>query len=175
MRIRQLIGLGVLLCGLGCWRLTANPGGVGVPLLIGAAAAFWLASICRSDRRRLLVRLVAQGDAFSLDEVRSLGDRLLSTRERLRLASALRAAVESILPGARSSLMVNPARVDLVAERLLQLSDAIADRGIVISAQAVALCRQLLHEPMRSPLYNPSVSELELPRLLDLVERGLLT
>lgn len=173
-RTRQLMLLGVLLSGVGGWRFVADPGGVGVPLLIGSASALGLAGICRSDRRRLLVRLVAQGDAFSIEEVRSLAERLLTARERRRLADALRGAVESLLPGAQSSLLVNPARADLVAERLLRISDAIADLGIAISAQAVALCRQLLHEPMASPLYNPRIPEPELPRVLDIVERGLL-
>ena len=61
----------------------------------------------------------------------------------------------------------------MVAERLSAIADAIAAVGVAISAQAAALCRQLLHEPMRSPLYNPGIPEPELPRLLDLVERGL--
>lgn len=165
--------VGGLLTLVGGWLLATHPGGLGVPLLIGAAAAFGLAGICRSDRRRLLVRLVAQGDAYGIEEVSRLAKRLLTARERQRLAKALRGAVESLLPGAQSTLMVNPARVDMVAERLSAIADAIADVGVAISAQAAALCRQLLHEPMRSPLYNPGIPEPELPRLLDLVERGL--
>lgn len=165
--------VGALLALAGGWLIATDPGGAGVPLLIGAATAIGLAGMYRSDRRRLLVRLVAQGDAYSIEEVRMLAARLLTARERQRLAIALRGAVESLLPGAQSSLMVNPARVDMVAERLAAIADAIADLGVVISAQAAALCRQLLHEPMSSPLCNPRIPEPELPRVLDLVERGL--
>jgi hypothetical protein len=164
--------LSAVLAVLGAVLVLRDPGGLGIPLLVGAAAALGLGAMWRSDRYRLLLRLVAQGDAWSVDGVSELADRLRSQRERLRLADSLRAVAAAGMTGAKTTLMVDPARADAIAPRIVHLAQALADPAVAVSAQAVALCRRLLNEPMRSPLYNPHVPEPELPRVLDLVERG---
>jgi len=118
------------------------------------------------------VRLVAQGDALSIADVRAHAQRLGTPRERRRLADGLRTAVASVTTGAHVPVMVNAPRVDDFAARLLGIAEAIADPGVSFSPQALALCGQMLHDPMRSPLCNPQVPERELPRILELVERG---
>ena len=171
-RSRQLMALGLVLTAISALLIVANPSGPGVPLGLGAAAAFALAGLARSDRRRMLVRLVAQGDALAIDEVRAHANELTTPRERGRLARGLRLAVSSLEPNAKMALMVDAARVDDAANRLIRLAETIADRRVSFSPQALALCGQLLHDPMRSPLYNPHVPARELARVLDLVEQG---
>ncbi|MDA8068668.1 MAG: hypothetical protein M0T77_08665 [Actinomycetota bacterium] len=171
-RGRQLLGIGLLLSVLCALMVAASPSGPGVPVGLGAVAAFALAGLARSDRRRMLVRLVAQGDALTIGAVRAHADQLATPRERGRLARGLRLAVRSLEPNARIQLMVDAARVDDFAHRLIWLAEAVADRRARFSPQALALCGQLLHDPMRSPLCNPHVPERELARVLDLVEQG---
>lgn len=170
-RGRSLLACAAVLCGLGAAALALSQS-FGYPLLIGAAAAVGLAGLCRTDRRRLLVRLVAQGDASRVADVCLTARRLVSPAQRRRLADGLRAAAECGQTGAQRSMMVDPARADGMSTRLQALAEAFADPLVLVSAQAAALCRCLLCEPMRSPLYNPHVSERELERVLDVLERG---
>jgi hypothetical protein len=164
--------VGVLLATFGLLLSIDDLSGPGIPLLVGAAAAFALAILCRSDRHRLLVRLVAQGDAWTVDGVSELAERLGSPRERRRLAQGLRAAAAAGMTGAQTPLMVSAARASDVADRLVALAEALADPAVRVSPPAAALCRRLLSDAMYSPLYNPHVPERELPRVLDVVERG---
>lgn len=172
-RARQLAALGVLLAVAAAILISVSPAGPGVPLGVGALAAFGLSGIARTDRRRLLVRLVAQGDALAIGSVRAYGARLSSRRERERLAQGLRLALRVIAPGSQVQIMVDPGRVDDCAPRLRGLADSVADPRVSCSPQALALCGQLLHDPTRSPLCNPHVPTRELWRILDLVEQGL--
>ena len=171
-RSRELIGLGLGLAVVAALTAAISQSGPGVPIAVGAVAAFGLAGLARADRRKLLVRLVAQGDALAIAEVESHAQRLTTPRERRRLADGLRTAVASVGPGAHVAVMVDAPRVDDFAPRLLGIAEAISDQGVSFSPQALALCGQMLHDPMRSPLCNPHVPERELPRILDLVERG---
>lgn len=172
-RARQLAALGVLLTCAAAVLIGVSPAGPGVPLGVGALAAFGLCGIARADRRRLLVRLVAQGDALAIDSVRACAERLSSRRERERLAQGLRLALRAIAPGTQAPIMVDPGRVDDCAPRLRGLADSVADPRVSCTPQALALCGQLLHDPTRSPLCNPHVPKWELWRILDLVEQGL--
>lgn len=172
-RHRQLLAVAALLAAAGASLVALGREGVGVPLGIGAAAAVGLWALCRTDRRRLLVRLVAQGDAFSLAEVQALARKLCSQRERRRLASGLRAAADAGATGSQLSIMVDPARADGASDRLRALAEAFADPLVAVSPPAAALCRRLLCDAMHSPLYNPHVPEPELGRILDVLEHGM--
>jgi hypothetical protein len=172
-RGRHLTALTIGL-GLGGAALVAAVGGsAGVPLLIGAGGSLGLLGLCRSDRTRLLVALVAQGDAWALDGVRDAAERLCSPRELRRLARGLRAAAAAGMTGAQVSMMVDPARASDVRERLLALAERLSDPLVKVSAPAVAICRRLLCDAQHSPLYNPHVPERDLRRVLDLLERDL--
>jgi hypothetical protein len=169
-RWRLSAGLGLAVCGAvllvaGHWRAA------GVALLVGALAALALAGISHGDRRRLLVALVAIGS--QLPEVRRAGAALSSPRERVRLARSLRiAASHGDGTPVNAPLMVDPARAADAAARLRRLADAIAAPGAPSEPAALALCRQMLTEPRRSPLCNPRMPAVELERLLARVERG---
>ena len=171
-RARQLTALstGLVLAG---GVLLAMGHSFGVPLMIGAAGALGLWGLCRSDRHRFLVLLVAQGDAWALEGVREVAERLLSVRERQRMAHGLRAAAAAGMPGAQVSMMVDPARAADVGDRLVALADRFADPLVKISAQAAAICRRLLCDAQHSPLYNPRIPERDLRRVLDVIERDL--
>jgi len=171
-RARQLLALAVVLTVFGGLLSAAGHAGIGVPLLIGAGGALGLLGLCRGDRRRLLVRLVAQGDAYSVEGVSALAARLQSPRERRRIAKALRAAAD-VGSGMKLSLMVDPPRADGVRDRLTALAARFNDPLVHVSAQVAAICRRLLCDAQHSPLYNPHVAEEDLRRVLDLLEREL--
>lgn len=173
-RARHLGWLGAVLALAGTVLVGFGRTRPGVPLLIGAAVGVGLLSLCRSDRRRLLVRLVAQGDAWALEGVRELAEELRTPRERRRLAGGLKAAAEAGRSGAQLSMMVDPARASDAGDRLLALAERFADPLVAVSAQAAAVCRRLLCDARHSPLYNPHVPERDLSRVLDLLERDLL-
>jgi hypothetical protein len=169
MRLAAAILL--VLCGTalmldGHWRPA------GVALLVGAAASLATAAASRSDRRRTLVALVAQG--AELPAVRRTASALSSPRERLRLARSLRVAAEhGDGTPVNAPLMVDPARAADAAARLRQLADAIAALRVPTEPSALALCRQMLTEPRRSPLCNSRLPAAELERLLRRLERGI--
>jgi hypothetical protein len=173
-RGRQLALLagGLALLGL-VTGLLEGLSGPSIPLLIGAGAALGMAMVCRSDRRRLLVGLVSQDDAWSVEGVREFAERLVGDRERLRLTRGLRDAVAAARDGVQTPMMIRPERASAAAERLTRLAEALADPAVRVSAPAAALCRRLLSDAIHSPLYNPYVPEGDLLRVLDLVERGL--
>jgi hypothetical protein len=171
-RTHELIGLGLVLAAVAAFTVVVDPSGPGVPIAIGAVSAFGLAALRRADRRKLLAQLVVQGDALAITEVKLYAQQLTTARERRRLADGLRMAVASVGQGAHVTVMVNAPRVDDFAPRLLGIAEAISDQAVSFNPQALALCGQMLHDPMRSPLCNPHVPERELPRILELVERG---
>jgi hypothetical protein len=172
-RSRQLAALTLALAIVGGLLVVAVSASAGVPLLIGGAGALGLLGLCRSDRTRLLVALVAQGDAWALDGVRDAAERLSSPRELRRLARGLRAAAAAGMTGAQISMMVDPARAGDVRDRLLSLAERLSDPLVKVSAPAVAVCRRLLCDAQHSPLYNPHVPARDLGRVLDLLERDL--
>jgi hypothetical protein len=172
-RGRQLAALTLALALAGAVLLAAVGGSAGVPLLIGSAGALGLLGLCRSDRRRLLVALVAQGDAWALDGVRDAAEYLRSPRELRRLARGLRAAAAAGMTGAQVTMMVDPARAGDVRDRLLALAERLSDPLVKVSGPAAAICRRLLCDAQHSPLYNPHVSERDLGRVLDLLESDL--
>jgi hypothetical protein len=173
-RAHQLLTLAAVLGLLGGFLSAAGDARSGVPLLIGAAGALGLLGLCRGDRRRLLVTLVAQGDAWSVEGVSELAARLRGPRERKRIADGLRAAAD-VGSGVQLSLMVCPPRADAVRARLTTLAERFSDPVVNVSATAAAICRRLLCDPQHSPLYNPHLPEEELWRILDLLERDLIS
>jgi len=171
-RAGQLLGLALALGLSGGLLAGAGEPRVGVPLLIGAAGAIALLGLCRGDRRRLLVSLVAQGDAWNVAGVSELAARLQSPRERRRIAAGLRAAAD-VGAGAQLPLMVDAPRAHAAGERLRALAQRFGDPLVSVSAPAAAICRRLLCDAQHSPLYNPHVPEEDLERILALVERDL--
>jgi hypothetical protein len=172
-RLRLSAAAGLAACGaallvVGHWRTA------GVALLVGAAAALAMAAISRGDRRRVLVALVAVGS--ELPEVRRAAAALSSRRERIRLARSLRivASHGDGMP-VNAPLMVDPARAADAAARLRRLADSIVAPQVSTEPAALALCRQMLTEPRRSPLCNARMPAAELERLLRRVERGVVS
>jgi hypothetical protein len=142
----------------------------------GAVAALVICGLAVDERRRLLLSLVALGDANSIPEVAALAERLAhDPAERRRVAASLRTAARASRPGVagyRAPMVVAPGRIALYAPRLLALADAIGDQRVSVSPPAVALCRRLLTDGVGSPLYNANLPERELDRVLALVEAG---
>lgn len=169
---RQRLGAAVLLAAAGTALLASGSAALGLPLLIGAAAAALLSMVTRDDLRRLLVRLVAQDDAWSIEEVRRTAEVLLSTSQRRRLARGLAQAAQAGEPGPQDFAIVAPERAYLIGPKLRFLAQAIGDPSVPLRAPAAALCRRLLTDGFLSPLYNPHIPETELERVLAIIERG---
>jgi hypothetical protein len=145
-----------------------------IAVATGAVAAVVIGGLAFDERRRMVLTLVAQGDATSIPEVRALAHRLThDPAERHRLAGSLRTAARSGRGGARAPMVVASGRVAAYAPRLLALADAIEDPRRTVTAASVALCRTLLCDGANSPLYNPNLSERELDRVLRAVEAGI--
>ena len=167
MRRRRGLSLGtILLVLIGAVLLRAGNASLGVSVLLGAAIALGLAALAHGDRGRLLTRLVAQGDAWPLDEVRAFERRLLSPRERARLARGLRQAAIVGVSGVSATTLIPPARAALVAVELARLAALFGDTRRAIDARAAALCRRMLCDAALSPLYNPHLSDSDLTRLV---------
>jgi hypothetical protein len=163
--------MAVALGGVGAGLTAGGRSGLGWPVLIGAVAAIVGAAWMRADRRTMLTRLVAQGDALSMPDVRVYADRLVA--RRLVIASGLRHVISSCARGSGELVLVQPERVDAHADRLKRLADAFADPHVPIHPVSAALCVRMLREPASSPLYNPHVPADELDRLLTAIERGI--
>lgn len=170
IRRRGAIGLALALLGAALVLLGAER--TGIPLLIGAGAAALLVGLGRDDRRRLLIRLVAQDDAWSIDEVCRAATRLISPAERRRLAGGLRHAAEAAMPRHAEFSIIDHFRAVHFDERLRRLATAIADDAVPLGAAGAALCRRLLSEGRLSPLYNPNIAESDLDRAITLIERA---
>lgn len=168
VRRRAVLGLALAILGVVLILLGAER--VGIPLVIGAAAAALLVGLGRDDRRRLLVRLVAQDDAWAIEEVRRTADRLVSPTERRRLAGGLRHAAEAAIPRHAEFSVVDPFRATESAERLHRLAARIADDAVPLAATGAALCRRLLNEARLSPLYNPNLADADLDRAIARIE-----
>jgi hypothetical protein len=169
LRIGWLLACALVLAVAGAALVVLAGGRWGVPPLIGAVAAAALGALALGDRRRLLVRLVAQDDAWSILEVRDFGRRLLSARERSRLARALAIAADAGAAGVHEFGVIRAERAHRVAGELRELAAAVADLSVPLRPRAAALCRRLLCEAALSPLYNPHVPERDLDRMLALI------
>jgi len=168
IRRRTVIGLGLALLGAALIALGSQR--VGIPLLIGSGAAALLVGLGRDDRRRVLVRLVSQDDAWAIEEVRRAGEWLVSPGERRRLAGGLRRAADAAVPRHAEFSLVDPFVATTAAKRLRALASAIEDLAIPLRPPGVALCRRLLSEGRLSPLYNPNLAEGEFDRVIERIE-----
>ncbi|MEA2254656.1 MAG: hypothetical protein QOG35_701 [Solirubrobacteraceae bacterium] len=170
---RQRAAAAALALAAGAALTALAGGGWGIPLLIGGACALFLAAISRTDRDRLLIRLVAQDDAWQLPEVRRCAARLLAPRERARLARGLLLAADAGTPGHHPYGVIRPERAHGAVEELRWLGEAVADTAVPVRASAAALGRRLLTEAALSPLYNPRLPEDDVHRLLAIMRRGI--
>jgi hypothetical protein len=142
----------------------------GCYVLAGALAAVGTAVVIRSDTRRLLTALVAQGDAFSLGPVKHHADRLIAMRPVV--AAGFRDALETMRNPMASVAPFCTERVELYAHRLDRLATAFADQSLHVSPIAAALSVRLLSEPITSPLYNDRLPVQRLDQILAAIERG---
>jgi hypothetical protein len=171
-RARHRLGLALALVAIGVLLVVLGRHTVGIPLLVGAAAAALLAALSFDDRSRLLVRLVAQGDARSIAEVERAAERLVSAPERRRLAEGLTRAAEAADPGEAAFSAVDALRAAEAHQRLCGLAVAFGDQAVPLQPPGAALCRRMLSDAALSPLYNPAIPEAELDRVIERIEHA---
>lgn len=164
--VALLIGGGAL------WLLQSR--NLAFAVAAGAVAAVVVGAFAVDARRRLLLGLVVQGDATSIPEVGELADRLAhDPAERRRIAASLRNAAQAARSGGHGPSPIAPGRVGPYVPRLEALADPIADERRTVAPAAVALCRTLLCDGARSPLYNTNLPDRDLDRTLAVVEAGI--
>ena len=142
----------------------------GCCVLACALAAAGTAIVIRSDTRRLLTALVAQGDAFGLSPVRHHADRLAAVRPVV--AAGFRDALETMRNPMAYVAPFCTERVERDAHRLDRLASAFADQDVQVSPIATALSVRLLSEPVTSPLYNDRLPVQRLDHILAAIEYG---
>ncbi len=147
--------------------------------LLLAAVAFGTGVLCAralSRRRELLVLLLAERDAYSIDAVRRQASRFATVKRRRRLGAWVRKLV-AVADGEQhppsTNIRVLDARVRPRRERLLKLADAFDDDGREVHPASLALLHQALTRPGFSPLYNIGLDEDLLDLLLHRVEAGI--
>ncbi len=130
-----------------------------------AAVAFGTGLLCARSvwrRRELLVMLLAERDAYSIDAVRRHGARFATPQRRHRLGAWLRKVV-AVADGEErppsTTVRVIDARVRPRRERLLKLADAFDDDAREVHPASIALLHQVLTRPGSSPLYNVGLKE----------------
>jgi hypothetical protein len=147
--------------------------------LLLAAVAVGTGFLCGRSvwrRRELLVMLLADKDAYSLEAVRRQAGRFDTADRRHRLGRWLRKIV-AVADGEQhppsTTVRVLDARVSPRRERLLKLADRLDDETSQIHTSSVALLHQLLTRPGLSPLYNIGLQEDLLDLALHRVEAGI--
>lgn len=144
-------------------------------LILAAAAVATLVLAGRSiwRRRELLVILLPQRDAYSIDAVRNEAARFATPARRHRLGRWLRTIVD-VADGLEQAPSANvraiDARVRPRRERMLRIADAFEDDARDVHPAGVALLHQVLTRPGVSPLYNPGLDEDLLDLALHRVE-----
>jgi hypothetical protein len=169
-RGREFAVIGIVGCAVGAAAMAAGAVQLGWSLLIAAAVAGAGVAWVRSDRRELLTRLVAQGDALSLPAVHDFATTLGARRHAV--AAGLGQAIQASSPSGSEFDLVRPERVSHQADRLRRLAEAIADPRVAVRPASLALCIRLLRYPTISPLYNPTHPEELLDRALRAIEEG---
>jgi hypothetical protein len=146
------------------------------PILAAAAlATVVLAGRSVWRRRELLVILLPQREAYSIEAVRKEAARFATAARRHRLGQWLREVVEvadGLRPAPSANVRVIDARVQPRRERILRLADALEDDIRTVHPTSVALLHQVLTRPGVSPLYNPGLDEDLLDLALHRVEAG---
>jgi hypothetical protein len=147
--------------------------------LLLAAVAVGTGVLCGRSlwrRRELLVMLLADRDAFSIEAVRRQASRFDTADRRHRLGRWLRKIV-AVADGEQhppsTTVRVLDSRVRPRRERLLKLAGQFDDDSSQIHTSSVALLHQLLTRPGLSPLYNIGLQEDLLDLALHRVEAGI--
>jgi hypothetical protein len=147
-----------------------------VALIAGAVAMVVLFGRSVWRRRELVVLLLTERDAYSIDAVRRQATRFATPTRRHRLGAWLRKVV-AVADGEEhppsTSVQVINARVRPRRERLLKLANALEDDARTVHPASLALLHQVLTRPGLSPLYNLGLHEDLLDLALHRVEAGI--
>ena len=171
-RFRDLLAVSAAFALAGAVAAARGHSQLAFSLAFGTAVGLAFAYLARSERSQLLTSLVAQGDASLSQEAEAYARKLLAPSMRLRLARGLERAAAAGRPGVHEYTWVRPDRVFDLREELLRLAAGFRDLGVAVTPSAAALCRRMLCEPVVSPLYNPTIPEAELARLLGVIAAG---
>jgi hypothetical protein len=110
--------------------------------------------------RATLERLALIGPAYAIPEVNTYARKIAGVRGRRRTAEAFQ---RMLCQGDDHAVLWLPERVHAVERELRTLAGALTAADVRLGLIGAVACRELVTNPVRSPLYNPelSVEELE--------------
>jgi hypothetical protein len=149
-------------------RLALGLAAIAVGTGVLCARSFW-------QRRELLVMLLVERDAYTIEAVRRQAARFATPKRRHRLGAWVRklvAVADGEAHPPSTNVRVLDARIEPRRERLIKLADAFDDDAVEVHPASVALLHQLLTRPGLSPLYNVGLSEDLLDLALHRIEAG---
>jgi hypothetical protein len=139
-------------------------------LAIGAGLALALAAMAAARRRGLVASLALDRDAYVLEDVRHLGERLTTHPARERFA---RTFASLAADPERSPPCFSRSRVRAFAPELGLVADELRDPEMQVEPTSAAECRRLLTDGVVSPLLNPDVPVVDLRATLIRIEHGI--
>jgi hypothetical protein len=138
-------------------------------LAAGVAAATAGFAVLR--RHVLLGNLATERSAYALPEVESFARKAVAPRERERTARAFRRMLGE---GGEYPALWLPERVLAVEGELRALADALSAPTQRVAPIGAVACRQLVTNPVQSPLYNPELPVEELAARLHTIRQTLI-
>ena len=141
-----------------------------VALGAGFVAEGLLALGSRCRRRRLLLALAADREAYTLAEVRRFGASLTAPNKRRALARSVTTALRE---SSRSDSIYVLDRVAAGAPALALIAQGLADEATVVEPTAMAALLLLLTDGAGSPLLNAAVAPDEVGRTLAPILAGI--
>lgn len=118
-----------------------------LPLFLGSLFVLGRALLAGWRRWDLLDRLIVEGDAYSIPEVRARGEQEAEMTNRRRLSRAIHSRLE----------LADDPRVVANADQFAMLAEELADPLLVLDPACAAVCSRLLFDYVDSPLNNPGL------------------
>jgi hypothetical protein len=137
----------------------------------GALASLLAAGATALSRRERIARLALDPRAYELPEVCRYANRLTRRLERERLADWIGEMLGEAAHVPSSWFLAS--RVIRYADELAALSHDLADPGIQIRPASAVAAHQLLTQGVDSPLYNPALSDDQLPAIFARIRAGI--
>jgi hypothetical protein len=146
------LALAALAMGLALSATVVHPPLAG-PFFIGALAVGFLGARAFFRRWDLFDRLLLDGDAYVIPEVRRRAEDIASMQSRRTLAASVR---NRLTPLTGFPLAT---RVAAAAEELVALASELEDEELVLDPMCAVRCMQLLTNTADSPLLNDLLPE----------------
>jgi hypothetical protein len=174
-RVRQLrrrvrdAGVLALVAAVLALALTALSTPLAVSFAVAALIEGVVAAAAALRLRATLEMLALVGRAYAIPEVKMYAGKIAGVRGRRRTAEAFQ---RMLCQGDDQAVLWLPERVHAVERELRTLADALTTADGRLGLIGAVACRQLVTNPVRSPLYNPELSVEELDARIHHITRA---